>query len=99
MRRESVRAAATQRAQSMYVEDPVAVREEAERRDDARQLKASIAHLPREQAEVLGLQFVAGRSQSEIAAALGIPLGTIKGRTRLALSKLRRELAGAELAA
>ena len=98
VRRESVRAAATQRAQAMYVEDPVVVREEAERRDDARRLKASIVNLPREQAQVLGLQFVAGRSQSEIATSLGIPLGTIKGRTRLALSKLRRELAGAELA-
>ena len=97
VRRESVRAAATQRAQAMYVEDPVVVREEAERRDDARQLKASIVNLPTEQAQVLGLQFVAGRSQSEIASALDIPLGTIKGRTRLALAKLRRELSGAEL--
>ena len=36
--------------------------------------------------------YLAGRTQAEIAGDLDVPLGTVKGRTRLALTKLRTQL-------
>lgn len=45
--------------------------------------------LPEEQGRVLQLAFFSGMTQSEIAAATGIPLGTVKTRTLLAMRKLR----------
>ena len=48
-----------------------------------------VAELPPEQREVIGLKYVAGYTQQEIAARVGIPLGTAKGRSRLGLLKLR----------
>lgn len=53
---------------------------------DARRL---MAELPPEQREVIDLAYVAGFTQSEIARRVGVPLGTVKGRTRVALLKLR----------
>jgi RNA polymerase sigma-70 factor (ECF subfamily) len=55
-------------------------------RDRARRL---VAQLPPEQREVIGLAYFAGHTQTEIATEVGIPLGTVKGRARLALGKLR----------
>ena len=48
-----------------------------------------VAELPPEQREVIDLAYFAGYSQPEIAARVGIPLGTVKGRARLGLHKLR----------
>jgi len=54
--------------------------------DRARRL---VADLPPEQREVIDLAYVAGYTQKEIAASVGVPLGTVKGRARLGLLKLR----------
>ena len=51
-------------------------------------LKA-LAGLPPEQREVIVLAYFEGYSQSEIAAKLGQPLGTVKTRVRLGMQKLR----------
>ncbi len=60
-----------------------------------------VAELPPEQREVIDLAYFAGYSQTEIAARVGIPLSTVKGRARLGLLKLReaaeRELAPASV--
>ncbi len=48
--------------------------------------------LPPEQLEVVRLAFTEGMSQSEIAEALKLPLGTVKSRTRLAMTRLRQKL-------
>jgi RNA polymerase sigma-70 factor (ECF subfamily) len=48
-----------------------------------------VSELPPEQREVIDLAYVGGYSQTEIAARVGIPLGTVKGRARLGLLKLR----------
>ena len=49
--------------------------------------------LPREQSQVIELAYFGGFSHSEIAEMLGAPLGTIKGRMRLGLEKIRATLA------
>ena len=53
---------------------------------------SALAGLPEEQREVLELAFYGGLSQSEIAERTGIPLGTVKTRTLLAMRKLRQAL-------
>jgi RNA polymerase sigma-70 factor (ECF subfamily) len=52
-------------------------------------LETALGGLPPEQLQVIQLSFVDGLSQSEIAAKLGLPLGTVKSRMRLAYDKLR----------
>ena len=48
--------------------------------------------LPVEQRQVLEMAYYQGLSQTEIAAAAGLPLGTVKTRTLLAMKKLRNAL-------
>lgn len=52
-------------------------------------VRAALDALSREQAEIVRLSYFGDRPQSEIARELGIPLGTVKSRTRLALNRLR----------
>ena len=49
----------------------------------------AMARLPQEQLDVLQLGYFDGLSQSEIADRLGLPLGTVKSRMRLALGRMR----------
>ena len=61
--------------------------------DQRRQrLRREMQELPAEQRQVLELAFFRGMTQSEMAQATGIPLGTVKTRTLLAMRKLRRAL-------
>ena len=55
-------------------------------------LRDELAKLPAEQRQVLELAFFSGMTQREIAAETGIPLGTVKTRTLLAMKKLRAAL-------
>jgi RNA polymerase sigma-70 factor (ECF subfamily) len=71
------------------VGDPL---EAAVKRDDAQQLLASLAMLPDAQAEVITLAYFGQLSHTEIAAQLGLPAGTVKGRMRLGLQKLRADI-------
>lgn len=56
---------------------------------DAAFLRAAVATLPADQRTAVELAYFAGLSYPEIAAQLGIPLGTVKSRLRLALERLR----------
>ncbi len=58
----------------------------------AERVRAAVAELPPEQRTVLSLAFWSGLSQSEIAERTGAPLGTVKSRVRLGMSKLRDSL-------
>ena len=58
----------------------------------AERVRAAVASLPEEQRVVLSLSFWAGLSQTEIAERTGAPLGTVKSRVRLGMSKLRDRL-------
>lgn len=53
-------------------------------------------HLPREAQTLLWSAYHEGRSQSEIAASTGIPLGTLKTRMRTALGRMRQEMLSLE---
>lgn len=57
-----------------------------------RALRQALAELPPEQEQVLRLSFFGEHAHGEIAQALGIPLGTVKSRIRLAVNQLRRLL-------
>jgi RNA polymerase sigma-70 factor (ECF subfamily) len=54
----------------------------------------ALAALPSEQLQIIQLTFVEGLTQNEIAQKLGLPLGTVKSRTRLAFGKLRSSVEG-----
>jgi RNA polymerase sigma-70 factor (ECF subfamily) len=66
---------------------------EAERRDDARQVRTALKELPGDQRQVIELAYFGGFTHTQIAEMLGLPAGTVKGRMRLGLSKLRVSLA------
>jgi len=58
------------------------------------QVHAALEALPSEQQAAVRLAYFEGLTHSEIAAQLGIPLGTVKTRLRLAFTRLRTALAG-----
>ena len=58
------------------------------------QVHAAFEALPAEQRTAVQLAYFEGLTQSEIAVRLGIPLGTVKTRLRLAFDRLRTVLAG-----
>jgi len=64
------------------------------RRQSQAVIREALKQLPAEQREVLSLSFFEDRPHSEIAATLKIPLGTVKSRVRLAVSKLRELVEG-----
>ena len=68
------------------------VEEEVAARELGARVRAALDELPREQREVIELAYYGGMSHSEIAAATGQPLGTVKTRTRLGMMKLREML-------
>ena len=66
---------------------------EAARREEARTIRAAIDALPADQCQVIELAYFGGFTHVEIAQMLDAPVGTVKGRMRLGLRKLRAALA------
>lgn len=60
--------------------------------DDSDRLQASLAILSDEQREVITLAYYGQLSHAEIATQLGLPSGTVKGRMRRGLQKLRADI-------
>ncbi len=75
-----------------YLAGPVSVAEDAAEHDTADRIRASLLGLPLAQREAIALAYFGGLSHTEIAACLQIPAGTVKGRIRLGLHKVRAEL-------
>jgi RNA polymerase sigma-70 factor (ECF subfamily) len=67
---------------------------EAARRDEARDVREALETLPPDQCKVIELAYFGGFTHSEIASMLDTPIGTVKGRMRLGLEKLRGQLGG-----
>lgn len=55
-------------------------------------IREAMETLPADQVQVIRLSFFEDRPHSEIAQALGLPLGTVKSRLRLAMTRLRNAL-------
>ena len=68
------------------------VAEQVELRIEGERVAAALSRLTDAQREALTLAYYGGYSQSEIAALVGAPLGTIKTRMRDGLSRLRTEM-------
>jgi RNA polymerase sigma-70 factor (ECF subfamily) len=65
---------------------------EVARRDEAAEVRSAIDDLPADQQKVIQLAYFGGFTHSEIAEMIDTPLGTVKGRMRLGLEKLRASL-------
>lgn len=62
-------------------------------------VQAALARLPIEQRRAIELSYLHGRTHAEIAELMNCPLGTVKGRIRIGLEKLRVMIPAPELAA
>jgi RNA polymerase sigma-70 factor (ECF subfamily) len=80
---------------SVLEQRPAAERteDEALQRETAAELRGALGKLPDPQAKVIELAYFGGFSHSEISRILNLPMGTVKGRMRLGLEKIRGELA------
>jgi RNA polymerase sigma-70 factor (ECF subfamily) len=65
---------------------------QAARREEAAEVRTALAALPSEQSRAIELAYFGGFSHAEIADMLQTPIGTVKGRIRLGLEKLRGQL-------
>src|ERR1051325_6207203 len=70
---------------------------EVARREEALEGRGALDGLPGEQGRAIELAYYGGFTQSEIAEMLGVPIGTVKGRMRLGMEKMRDRLAPAEV--
>jgi RNA polymerase sigma-70 factor (ECF subfamily) len=69
---------------------------EVERRDEAGRVRGALDELPPDQRQVIELAYFGGLTHSQIAEMLDLPPGTVKGRMRLGLTKMRSALGEAE---
>ncbi|HVL31500.1 MAG TPA: sigma-70 family RNA polymerase sigma factor [Solirubrobacteraceae bacterium] len=67
---------------------------EVARLDEAAEVRQALETLPPEQSRVIELAYYGGFTQTEIASMLEAPIGTVKGRMRLGLEKMRGQLGG-----
>ena len=90
----------TRHDQTVEIDDAVLSRlqavdcteEEAAKRDEAHITRLLLGGLPVAQREVIALAYFGELTQVEIAQKVGVPLGTVKGRQRLALTRLHKQL-------
>ena len=61
-------------------------------REEAREVRGALGGLPTEQRRVIELAYFGGFTHTQIAEMLELPAGTVKGRMRLGLTKLRLAL-------
>jgi RNA polymerase sigma-70 factor (ECF subfamily) len=72
--------------------------EEAARREEAGAVRNALETLPSDQCQVIELAYFGGFTHTEIAEMLDAPVGTIKGRMRLGLKKMRAQLGEGQVA-
>ncbi len=100
LRRASVHDRRRASAEGIEEQHEAAERTEVEvaRREEARSIRAAIDDLPERQGQVIQLAYFGGFTHTQIAEMLEMPIGTVKGRMRLGLDKLRQHLSGERLA-
>lgn len=74
---------------SAPVSQPSEAFAETLRNSQREQVREALGTLPREQLKILELAYFSGYTHVEIAELLSLPLGTVKGRMRLGLKKIR----------
>ena len=70
---------------------------EVARREESRVIRDALETLPAEQSHVIELAYFGGFTHTEIADMLETPVGTVKGRMRLGLTKMRDRLGAREI--
>jgi RNA polymerase sigma-70 factor, ECF subfamily len=71
---------------------------EAARREEAGTVRGALSSLPPDQSQVIELAYFGGFTHTEIADMLDAPVGTIKGRMRLGLKKMKAQLGEGQVA-
>ncbi len=86
------------RASDEGIEERFEARERTEvevaRLSESEEIRQALLTLPAEQSRVIELAYFGGFTQSEIATMIDTPIGTVKGRMRLGLEKMRAQLGG-----
>ncbi len=75
--------------------DPVETEDIVLASEQARTVHSGLRQLPPEQARIITLAYFDGRTHAEIAHLTGLAAGTVKGRIRLGVAKLRQPLVAA----
>ncbi|HYR92825.1 MAG TPA: sigma-70 family RNA polymerase sigma factor [Methylomirabilota bacterium] len=89
-RKTTFRPAPLEAAEQRPADDDTA--EEAARNVDHETVRAALEALPPAQRRTIELAYFGGYTHVELAEIMGVPLGTVKGRMRIGLQKLRRAL-------
>lgn len=94
LRRDGVRTSRDVSDDALREQVPAPERTDAEviRRDQAEGMRAVLDQLPVEQLQVIELAYFGGFTHTEIAEMLELPIGTVKGRMRLGLEKMRSRI-------
>jgi RNA polymerase sigma-70 factor (ECF subfamily) len=71
---------------------------EAARREEAGTVRSALSSLPADQSQVIELAYFGGFTHTEIAEMLDAPVGTVKGRMRLGLKKMKAQLGEGQVA-
>lgn len=74
---------------SEFMEPPQQPDEEFDAGEREQRVRVALGHLSEDQIKVVRLSFFEGKAHGEIARQLGLPLGTVKSRIRLAMNRLR----------
>lgn len=77
--------------------DPVQTEDTVLATDQASTIRSMLQHLPPEQARIITLAYFDGLTHTEIAQVTGLAPGTVKGRIRLGVAKLRQPLAASRM--
>ncbi|HEX3688871.1 MAG TPA: sigma-70 family RNA polymerase sigma factor [Solirubrobacteraceae bacterium] len=90
-RRDSVRTGQDVNSEGIVERMPAAedTAREVQSREDATEVRTALADLPADQRQVIELAYFGGFTHAQIASMLQLPAGTVKGRMRLGLTKLR----------
>jgi RNA polymerase sigma-70 factor, ECF subfamily len=93
-RRESVRTGQDVNAEGIIERMPAPedTAGEVQSHEDADEVRTALNDLPTEQRQVIELAYFGGFTHTQIASMLQLPAGTVKGRMRLGLTKLRMSL-------